>query len=122
MRFDQVSVIDHDGGPHGWRFDQGPENHDIVYNGHEQRIARLGDTSNPRSWYGRSRAHVATGISLTPPGIPKLFMEQEFLEDKQWSDNFEFHHNLMLHWAGLNAGDKQILDHVRFTRKLIKLR
>ena len=105
-----------------WRFVQGPENHDIVYNGREQRVARLGDPSNPRSWYGRSRARVATGISLTAPGIPMLFMGQEFLEDKQWSDNFQFHQNLLLHWAGLDAGDKQMLDHVRFTRELIKLR
>jgi hypothetical protein len=64
---------------------------------------------NPRSWYGRSRARVATGVSLTAPGIPMLFMGQEFLEDKQWSDNFQFHHNLLLHWAGLDAGDKQSL-------------
>ena len=70
-------------------------------NGREQRVARLGDPGNPRSWYGRSRARVATGISLTAPGIPMLFMGQEFLEDKQWSDNFEFHQNLLLHWAGL---------------------
>ena len=105
-----------------WRFVQGPENHDTVYNCREQRIARLGDPSNPRSWYGRSRARVATGISLTAPGIPMLFMGQEFLEDKQWSDNFEFHQNLLLHWAGLDARDKQMLDHVRFTRELINLR
>ena len=72
-------------------FVQGPENHDIVYRDREQRVARLGDPDNPRSWYGRSRARVATGISLTAPGIPMLFMGQEFLEDKQWSDNFEFH-------------------------------
>lgn len=105
-----------------WRFVQGPENHDIVYQGREQRIARLGDPSNPRSWFGRSRARVATGISLTAPGIPMLFMGQEFLEDKQWSDNFAFHKNLLLHWAGLDEGDKQMLDHVRFTRELVGLR
>ena len=51
-----------------------------------------------------------------------LFMGQEFLEDKQWSDNFEFHANLLLHWAGLDAGDKQMLDHLRFMRELIHLR
>jgi 1,4-alpha-glucan branching enzyme len=105
-----------------WRFVQGPENHDVVYNGREQRIARLGDPSNPRSWFGRSRARVGTGICLTAPGIPMLFMGQEFLEDKQWSDNFDFHKNLLLHWAGLDAGDKQMIDHVRFTRELIHLR
>ena len=33
-----------------WRFVQGPENHDIVYQGREPRVARLGDPGNPRSW------------------------------------------------------------------------
>jgi 1,4-alpha-glucan branching enzyme len=111
-----------DGFTEHWRFVQGPENHDIVYLGREPRVARLGDPGNPRSWYGRSRARVATGISLTAPGIPMLFMGQEFLEDKPWSDNFEFHRDLLLHWAGLDHGDKQMLDHLRFTRELINLR
>jgi 1,4-alpha-glucan branching enzyme len=105
-----------------WRFVQGPENHDIVYQGREQRVARLGHPADPRSWFGRSRARVATGISLTAPGIPMLFMGQEFLEDKQWSDDFEFHKDLLLHWAGLDNGDKQMLDHLRFTRELVGLR
>ena len=111
-----------DGFSEHWRFVQGPENHDIVYVGREPRVAKLGDPGNPRSWYGRSRARVATGISLTAPGIPMLFMGQEFLEDKPWSDNFEFHRDLLLHWAGLDQGDKQMLDHLRFTRELIDLR
>ncbi|CAI4033109.1 1,4-alpha-glucan branching enzyme [Nitrospira tepida] len=111
-----------DGFYEAWRFVQGPENHDIVLKGREQRIARLGDPGNPRSWYARSRARVATGLSLTAPGIPMLFMGQEFLEDKQWSDNFEFDRNLLLYWAGLDRGDKQMLDHLRFTRELIHLR
>jgi 1,4-alpha-glucan branching enzyme len=105
-----------------WRFVQGPENHDIVYQGREQRVARLGDPSDPRSWFGRSRARVATGISLTAPGIPMLFMGQEFLEDKQWSDNLDFHRDLLLHWAGIDKGDKQMVDHLRFTRELVELR
>jgi 1,4-alpha-glucan branching enzyme len=105
-----------------WQFVQGPENHDIVLEGREQRVARLGHPSDPRSWFGRSRARVATGISLTAPGIPMLFMGQEFLEDKQWSDNFESRKDLLLHWAGLDHGDKQMLDHVRFTRELVGLR
>lgn len=105
-----------------WRFVQGPENHDIVYRGREARIARLGHSDDPRSWFGRSRARVATGISLTAPGIPMLFMGQEFLEDKQWADNVKAHGDLLLHWAGLDSGDKQMLDHLRFARELIDLR
>jgi 1,4-alpha-glucan branching enzyme len=105
-----------------WRFVQGPENHDIVYHGREMRIARLGDPANPRSWFARSRARVASGLSLTAPGIPMLFMGQEFLEDKQWSDDFVSHHDLLLYWTGLDRGDKQMLDHVRFTRELFEVR
>lgn len=105
-----------------WQFVQGPENHDLVYRGREQRVARLGDYNNPRSWYGRSRARVATAISLTSPGIPMLFMGQEFLEDKQWADDTTNHRNLLLHWAGVESGDKQMLDHLRFTRELLRLR
>jgi 1,4-alpha-glucan branching enzyme len=105
-----------------WRFVQGPENHDIVYNGRELRIARLGDPANSRSWFARSRARVAIGLSFTAPGIPMLFMGQEFLEDKQWSDDFVSHHDLLLNWAGLDQGDKQMLDHVRFTRELLEVR
>ncbi|MGH9254412.1 MAG: alpha amylase C-terminal domain-containing protein [Vicinamibacterales bacterium] len=111
-----------DGFDEPWRFVQGPENHDIVYRDREPRVARLGDPGNPRSWFGRSRARVATGISLTAPGVPMLFMGQEFLEGKQWSDNFEFHQNLLLHWAGLDQGDRQMTDHLRFTSELIHLR
>src|SRR6185295_10365008 len=105
-----------------WRFVQGPENHDLVYNGREMRIARLGAPANPSSWFARSRARVATGLSLTAPGIPMLFMGQEFLEDKQWSDDFVSHHDLLLDWAGLDRGDKEMLDHLRFTRELLDLR
>jgi 1,4-alpha-glucan branching enzyme len=51
-----------------------------------------------------------------------LFMGQEFLEDKQWADDFVSHRDLLLHWAGLDQGDKQMLDHLRFTRDLLALR
>ncbi|MBX3330017.1 MAG: alpha amylase C-terminal domain-containing protein [Nitrospira sp.] len=111
-----------DGFSEQWRFVQGPENHDIVYRDREPRLARLADPSDPRSWYGRSRARVATGLSLTAPGIPMLFMGQEFLEDKQWADDFVSHPELLLYWPGLEQGDKQMADHVRFTRELLTCR
>lgn len=106
----------------GFRFVQGPENHDLVYVGREQRVARLGQPNDPRSWYARSRARVATGISLTAPGIPMMFMGQEFLEDKPWSDNLDQGSELLLHWDGLEQGDKQVHDHLRFVRELVALR
>jgi 1,4-alpha-glucan branching enzyme len=103
-----------------WRAVQSLEDHDIVRRDHEDRMARLCDRSNPRSWYGRSRNRVATGILLTAPGIPMLFMGEEFLEDKQWNDD-PFSGN-QLYWEGLAFGDKQMEDFLRFTRELIGLR
>src|SRR4030095_13128405 len=82
----------------------------------------VADPSNPRSWYATSRSRVATGLLLTMPGIPMLFMGQEFLEDKQWADDVKNYANLLLHWAGVDGGDKQMLDHLRFTRELLTLR
>jgi 1,4-alpha-glucan branching enzyme len=111
-----------------WSFVQGPENHDLVLRDpdpskpREERIARLADPSNPRSWYARSRSRVAAGICLTAPGIPMLFMGQEFLEDKQWSDDLEHRPELRIHWDGLEDADPSMRDFLRFTRELIRLR
>lgn len=99
------------------------ENHDLIYVEHadgQPRIARLADASNPRSWYARSRARVATGLLLTAPGVPMLFMGQEFLEHKPWSD-WQGRPDLLLDWQGL-ADDRSMSDFWRFTRDLAWLR
>src|SRR5438132_9355794 len=98
------------------------ESHDEVYRGREPRIAALSDQSNARSWYARSRARVANGLLLTAPGIPMLFMGQEFLEDKQWDDDLPDAMGKLIWWGGLEAGDKPMVDHLRFTQELIALR
>ena len=46
-----------------------------------------GGPADRRSWYARSRSRAATALLFAAPGIPALFMGQEFLEDKNWSDN-----------------------------------
>ena len=90
------------------------------------RCSRAGARGSPaspieqlRSWYARSRSRVATGLILTAPGIPMLFMGQEFLEDKQWSDSDP---NLLICWDGVEGTDKAMVNHLRFTRELIALR
>jgi len=112
-----------------WRGVNSLENHDLVMqpkdrNDHNrmQRIARVADPSNPHSWFARSRARVATALLLTMPGIPMLYMGEEFLEDKQWSDDVSAHPELRLFWAGLDAADPTMRDFLRFTRELIQLR
>ena len=106
---------------HAWQAVTCVENHDIVKIGTDSRIPVLADASNQRSWYARSRSRVATGLLLTAPGIPQLFMGQEFLEDKQWSENPQNSINL-LYWQGLDTDDKTMADHLRFTQDAIRLR
>lgn len=112
--------------PDRWTVFQCLENHDLEYFPHEgkdrqPRIAALGDPTNSRSWYARSRAKVATGLLLTAPGIPFIFMGQEFLEDKYW-DDYLGRPELLIWWEGLEGKDKAMADQHRFTRDMIWLR
>jgi 1,4-alpha-glucan branching enzyme len=103
-----------------WRAVHAIENHDIVYAGREERIAALADGSNPRSWYARSRSRVALGLLLTAPGIPMLFMGQEMLASKPWSDTPSA--DTEIDWAALDRGDEVMAGFLRFARDLIGLR
>jgi 1,4-alpha-glucan branching enzyme len=106
---------------HGWQTVTCIENHDIVKVGADERIPYLSESSNRRSWYARSRTRFAMGILLTAPGIPQLFMGQEFLEDKQWS--WDARSPNLLWWDGLNSGiDQAMANHLRFSQELIRLR
>ncbi|WP_407114496.1 alpha amylase C-terminal domain-containing protein [Bradyrhizobium sp. LMG 9283] len=110
---------------HPWRAVAMIENHDLLLASHSEgdkkpRIAATADPSNSRSWYARSRARVAAGLLMTGPGVPMLFMGQEFLEDKYWSDSTE-QPNLLIWWDGL-AADRAMSDYLRFMRDLIAQR
>jgi 1,4-alpha-glucan branching enzyme len=107
---------------HGWQAVTCVENHDLVQAGREPRIPALADGLSQRSWYARSRSRFATGLLLTAPGIPHLFMGQEFLQSYQWSpDPTDSLH--LIWWNGLNTGsDQAMVNHLRFTQDLIRLR
>lgn len=106
---------------HAWRVVTCIENHDLVMAGRSPRIPALADPSDHRSWYARSRSRFATAILLTAPGIPQLFMGQEFLEDKPWDTNPGGPD--LLWWDGLNSGaDRAMTNHLRFTQDMIRLR
>lgn len=106
---------------HAWRAVTCIENHDLVMAGRSPRIPALADGSDHRSWYARSRSRFATAVLLTAPGIPQLFMGQEFLEDKPW-DTDPNGPNLLC-WDGLDAGaDRAMADQLRFTQDLLRLR
>lgn len=112
---------------HAWQTIPCVENHDIVKAGTERRVPVLADGTNSRSWYARSRTRVAMGLLLTAPGIPQLFMGQEFLEDKQWgADSNDAAH--LIWWDGLAAAagggavDQAMADHLKFTQDAVELR
>lgn len=107
---------------HGWQAVTCIENHDIVKIGTEQRIAMLADGSNPRSWYARSRSRVAGGLLLTAPGIPQLFMGQEFLAEQQWNWDPQSSVNLIQWNPVMSGSDTAMVNHLRFMQDLIRLR
>lgn len=113
--------------PGRWTVFQCIENHDLLYIDHDDRKPRIAALADPnpskkfRSWYERSRAKVATGLLLTAPGVPMIFMGQEFLEDKYWTDWLE-RPDLLIWWEGLEGKDKAMSDQHRFTRDLMWLR
>ena len=104
--------------PNAWRAVQCLESHDEVYRGRSERIPVLAGGGNARSWLATSRTRVATGMLLTAPGIPMLFMGQEFYEDKQWADDPPNANNTLIFWDGLSA-DKTMIDFHRYTRELV---
>jgi 1,4-alpha-glucan branching enzyme len=106
--------------PHGWQAVPCVENHDIVRVGAQPRIPALADGSSHRSWYARSRSRVAMSLLLTAPGIPQIFMGQEFLEDKQWSEDEKAPNRIS--WDVLDSGDTSMSDFLRFTQDAIRLR
>jgi 1,4-alpha-glucan branching enzyme len=112
--------------PGRWTVFQCIENHDLLDFNHQgrdrqPRIPALADPTNSRSWYARSRSKVATGLVLTAPGVPMIFMGQEFLEDKYWTDSPK-RPELLIWWEGLEGKDKAMADQHGFTRELMWLR
>ncbi len=103
-----------------WRQVNCVENHDIVKFDRGPRIPALADPSNSRSWYARSRSRWALGMLAAAPGIPMLFMGQEFLEDKRWSDDPDG--GGVPGWGSLESGVREMADFLRFTRELLALR
>jgi 1,4-alpha-glucan branching enzyme len=102
--------------PAAWRAVQCLEDHDIVRWDHEKQVPRaprvpmLAHPWSPRTWYARSRSRVATALLLTAPGIPMLFMGQEFLEDKPWHDDVANWSRFLIWWDGIEGQDRHMRD------------
>jgi 1,4-alpha-glucan branching enzyme len=108
--------------PEGWRLVQCLENQDVTFASHSDaaRVAMLADSSDRTSWYARSRSRTATGLLLAAPGIPALFMGQEFLEDNNWSDNRLV--DGLISWEALDGAGSARRDFLKFVADMIRLR
>jgi 1,4-alpha-glucan branching enzyme len=100
--------------PLAWKEVHCVENHDEVQEGRTPRVPALADGADARSWYARSRSRVALGLLGTGPGIPLLFMGQEFLVAGQWSER------RVLPWGDLD--DRVHADFLHCARDIIALR
>jgi 1,4-alpha-glucan branching enzyme len=101
------------------------ENHDLLLAdpsaGHNQlRMVELaGGVAS--GWWAHSRCRAATALLLTAPGIPALFMGEEFLESRRWSDDPDAT-ELFIQWDVLSSGDRARTDFFRCTQGLLHLR
>ncbi len=62
------------------------ESHDEVANG-QSRMPEAIWPGNASSWYSKKRSTLGAAVVMTSPGIPMLFMGQEFLEDGFFADS-----------------------------------
>jgi 1,4-alpha-glucan branching enzyme len=106
------------------------ENHDLVNADRDDpskilpRISKLANWDDPNTPYGRGRCRVATGILLTCPGVPMIFMGEEFAENKSWHPD-PLRDEYFIWWDGLdpaNAAGAARRDFNRFVRELCGLR
>lgn len=56
------------------------ESHDDAGNGQSRLNVEIDPGSDGTSWYAKKRSTLGAALALTSPGIPMLFMGQEFLE------------------------------------------
>ena len=78
------------------------------------RIPSLIDGGNPTSVFALRRTALGAALMFTTPGIPMLFMGQEFLESKPWNDSKDF----ALDWGRIDNFSAMVELH----RRLIHLR
>jgi 1,4-alpha-glucan branching enzyme len=64
------------------------ESHDEVgYSSGKWRVPNRINSGDPTGYWSKKRSTLGAGIVFTSPGIPMLFMGQEFLETGQWHDD-----------------------------------
>jgi 1,4-alpha-glucan branching enzyme len=77
------------------------ESHDEVANG-KARVPEEIWPANADSWPSKKRATLGAGIVFTSPGIPMIFMGQEFLQYGWFDDRFQLDWSLLNRHGGIH--------------------
>ena len=89
------------------------ESHDeVAESAHQARIPELIWPGSAASFFSQKRSTLGAALVLTAPGIPMLFMGQEFLESGAWSDARQVDWTKLARFGGIYY----------FYRDLIRLR
>lgn len=78
------------------------ESHDEVANG-KQRVPEEIWPGNASSWYSKKRSTLGAVLVMGSPGIPMIFMGQEFLEDGWFADNDPLDWSKATTFAGIRS-------------------
>ena len=79
------------------------ENHDEVAEiNHKLRLPEAIDPGHADSWFAKKRSTLAAFLTLTSPGIPMIFMGQEFLSWGSWRDNVGMDWNNLSAFGGIH--------------------
>jgi 1,4-alpha-glucan branching enzyme len=78
------------------------EDHDEVANG-KSRIPQMIDNADPGSLAARQRSTLGAAVVMTSPGIPMIFMGQEFLESGHFADTAPLDWSKTTTYAGILA-------------------
>lgn len=84
------------------------DNHDEDANG-SQRLPSVIDSSNPGSYWAKRRSTLGAVVEFTSPGIPMLFMGQEFLESGYFQDSVPLDFSKATTYSGIKQLYKDLI-------------
>jgi len=80
------------------------ESHDeVAETAHQARVPEIIEPAHANGFFAQKRSTLGAAVVLTAPGIPMLFMGQEFLEWGSWSDARELDWSKATGFAGIRA-------------------
>lgn len=87
------------------------ENHDEVAEiNHKVRLPEAIDPGHADSWFAKKRSILGAVLTLTSPGIPMIFMGQEFLSWGSWRDNVPMDWSNLNKFSGINDLYKRLIQ------------